>query len=591
MKPSTLLASLTAAATISSAQFLTSTRLTGDENPLEPRNQNDLDALNQAHHGKDFEPRNGQETFNTLGVRQEVETIFEAKTVTEKGPGGGGTKRPTPTAATNSSPAKQTTSAKDEKSSSSSQITSSVSSSATSTSESTTPSAEPSELKPTDAASSKDDDKDEDNKGGGGISAGTAAGIAAGAVAGLALIGLILFLVYRRRKGPIRGAVVTADYPDDMGMVEKDPSLRQQGSDSGMNDIDGYGAEGRGSGGQDSLPKMPTEAADEEEYMDVPAGVMGKEVGSGMPMDGYGYEQQQQQQQFASEGRGYGYESPPPQQMPPVIPPAGMMPAAAAVMMRNEYSSPPPQQPFSQQQFAPQPGGQTYSSQQQQSYTHPPQRTLTTQDLPVGMAMSSGEYHSYKPQPVSPLVETPRHYQPQGGGRRRSSARPVSAYLQRGSYPSSPGGMGNHHPILPVSPLSTYYPDRQSSQGPPLAEHIPASQQQHISAYYPGAGTQPNPGTTMAPAEASLLPQFMIPGGGGWDGRSRAMSYSGAHTNTGGGGGIGMVDGGGNAAPPVPVQSRQVTHPDHGRPGEEVEEEEEEEQPLSPLRRNPFEPL
>ncbi|KAK4643222.1 hypothetical protein QC761_403519 [Podospora bellae-mahoneyi] len=55
---------------------------------------------------------------------------------------------------------------------------------------------------------------------GSGLSPGTAAGIAAGAVAAVALIALIIFLLWRKKKGGIRGAVVTADYPDTMNMVD-----------------------------------------------------------------------------------------------------------------------------------------------------------------------------------------------------------------------------------------------------------------------------------------------------------------------------------------------------------------------------------
>ncbi|KAK3942683.1 hypothetical protein QBC46DRAFT_425858 [Diplogelasinospora grovesii] len=53
------------------------------------------------------------------------------------------------------------------------------------------------------------------SSGGGGLGAGAAAGIAAGAVAGLALTAAVVFLLWRRKQGGARGAVITADYPRD----------------------------------------------------------------------------------------------------------------------------------------------------------------------------------------------------------------------------------------------------------------------------------------------------------------------------------------------------------------------------------------
>ncbi|KAK3991502.1 hypothetical protein QBC44DRAFT_306614 [Cladorrhinum sp. PSN332] len=511
-------------------------------------------------------------------LKTEVEVITEPRTVfqigTSKPP-----PPPRPATTTNTKPA-ATNKDSDQKSTSAVATTSPQTSATPAPSESTTesPSESPTQTESSTPIEETSLESAEDENDSSGISAGTAAGIAAGAVAGLALIGLVLFLIWRRKQGPIRGAVVTADYPDDMRMVDKDhmiggyggpPSDGDQAAPS-LPDIAGFerergdslswGAAAVGAG--DSLPSFPTEGEEEEEYMEVPVGMMSKEMEIEMGMDGYEQQQQQQQPQFVAmpgEG-GYGYPASPQQHMG-AIPPAGMMMAGAA------YSSPPPQQ-----QFAPQPGGLPYTTsppppQQQPGYTSPPQRKLTAEGLPVGMAMSTGEYHSYKPpqqqqqqqpsaQPVSPLEER----------RRGSSARPVSAYLQGYPSPVNP-------PILPVSPLSTYYPDRQSS-GPPLLP-LPTPGQgpsppPQISPYYPGAN-DPAPTVT----SPSHLPQFMIPGG---TSRSRAMSYSSQYGTSGGGMHV-VGDGAAPAPPPPPLPSMPVMDSAAGEP------------PLSPLRRNPYEAL
>ncbi|KAK4225744.1 hypothetical protein QBC38DRAFT_253099 [Podospora fimiseda] len=467
MKPATVLASLTAATAVGlvDAQFVTSKR---SNHEIEPRIQ-------------DFPKTHPK--LHTLSPRQdskeedEAETVIVKETKTVKPPQDN--KQPT------TKPKASTTTSKDEKSSSTVVTTTSASSQTTPESSSTeSPSPTESEAveSSTPAEPSEDDDPSKsESESSGGIPAGTAAGIAAGAVAGLALIGLIIFFIYRKKQGPIRGAVVTADYPDDMMMVEKD-----------MN------------GGGGDAPSLP----------DI-AGLEGQHTSWGAA---------------AIVPGGQAYTASPQQQQQP------------------GYISPPPQQ----QQFAPQPGGQAYttsSPSHQPGYISPPERKLTAEGLPVGMAMSAGEYHSYNPQrsqpqtqPVSPLEER----------RRASSARPVSAYLQ--GYPS-PG----NPPILPVSPMSTYYPDRQSSV-PPLPLPTPQGPAQ-ISAYYPGANNPP-----LAESSPSHLPQFMIPGGT----RSGVMSYSSQYTSGGG-----IVDDG---VPAPPFPSMPVME-NAGEP------------PLSPLRRNPYEAL
>jgi len=290
-----------------------------------------------------------------------------------------------------------------------------------------------------------------------------------------------------------------------------------------------------GSGGEDSLPSFPTEG--EGEYEEVPLGAMAKEADDGT----VGYSSPPPQQAGM-----YGYAAPLPQQQEQQQQYAEMptaMAMAGTAHRGHDYSSPP--QP--QQQFAPQPGGQAYSSpfspQQQQAG-----------GFPVGMAVSSGQYHSYTPpKPHQQPYPNPEAVSPMEDRRRPSSARPVSAYLQ--GYPS-PG----NPPILPVSPLSTYYPDRQSSG--PAPHPLP------ISPYYPGAN---DPAAQQQQQQPSPdLPRFMIPGGN----RSRAMSYSSQYA----GSAVGGFEDGNNAPPPPPVPAVPVMDSDG-------------EQPLSPLRRNPYEAL
>ncbi|KAK4248079.1 hypothetical protein C7999DRAFT_13945 [Corynascus novoguineensis] len=69
-------------------------------------------------------------------------------------------------------------------------------------------------------------DEDGQEKQGTGLSAGTAAGIAAGAVACVAILAAAAFLLWRRRQGGIRGAVITADYPQGLeNMESQEPKL------------------------------------------------------------------------------------------------------------------------------------------------------------------------------------------------------------------------------------------------------------------------------------------------------------------------------------------------------------------------------
>ncbi|KAK4187419.1 hypothetical protein QBC35DRAFT_532554 [Podospora australis] len=86
---------------------------------------------------------------------------------------------------------------------------------------------------PTPTESTPTEQQPATGRGGNSISAGTAAGIAAGAVGGLAILGLVLFLLWRKRQGGIRGAVVTADYPDTMGMVDNNNNNNNQPPPSG----------------------------------------------------------------------------------------------------------------------------------------------------------------------------------------------------------------------------------------------------------------------------------------------------------------------------------------------------------------------
>lgn len=305
-------------------------------------------------------------------------------------------------------------------------------------------------------------------------------------------------------------------------------------SPGGVGFASGGGA--RGSGGEDSLPSFPTEGGGG--YEEVPVGMMAKEVEDGT----VGYSSQPPQQAGM-----YGYASPLPQQgqqqQYAEVPIAMAM--AGTAQRGYDHSSPPRQQQQQQQQFAPQPRGQPYSSPFSPQQQHPG-------GLPVGIAVSAGQYHSYTPlnQPQQPYPN-PEAVSPIEQSRRRSSARPVSAYLQ--GYPS-PG----NPPILPVSPLSTYYPDRQSS-GP--VPHPPP-----ISPYYPGAN---DPVAQQPPQPSPDLPRFMIPGGN----KSRAMSYSSQYA----GSAVGGFEDGSNAPPP-PVPAMPVMDNDG-------------EQPLSPLRRNPYEAL
>jgi len=69
-------------------------------------------------------------------------------------------------------------------------------------------------------------DQNGQEKQGTGLSAGTAAGIAAGAVACVAILAAAAFLLWRRRQGGIRGAVITADYPQGLeNMENQEPKL------------------------------------------------------------------------------------------------------------------------------------------------------------------------------------------------------------------------------------------------------------------------------------------------------------------------------------------------------------------------------
>ncbi|KAK4199270.1 hypothetical protein QBC40DRAFT_203115 [Triangularia verruculosa] len=228
----------------------------------------------------------------------------------------------------------------------------------------------------------------------GGLSPGTAAGIAAGAVAGVAIIGLIAFLLWRRKKGGIRGAVVTADYPDTMNMVD---AKGNQYPEPTLPNLDGSGRNG-------SLTNDPFFPGAKDEFGFVPAGGMARRQSSfspsqvGMAMTSPGQQQQ------------YGAYQPPPQD------------EQQFVFVGQQMVSPGQQQ---QQQFD---FTQASPGQPQQQFAYAP-----------------AQAH---------LAANQQYYQQQqqqfGGDVNASSAvpyRPVSAVT---AYPS-PG-----HPILPVSPLTPH---------------------------------------------------------------------------------------------------------------------------------------
>ena len=92
---------------------------------------------------------------------------------------------------------------------------------------------------------------EDDKPSSGGLSAGAAAGLTAGAAAGVALVAMLGFLVWRRRQGGIRGAVVAADYPPgmDVGMyMDVDGSEPKFPCSSTGTQVDLIGEKGGGIG-------------------------------------------------------------------------------------------------------------------------------------------------------------------------------------------------------------------------------------------------------------------------------------------------------------------------------------------------------
>ncbi|KAK0702934.1 hypothetical protein B0T21DRAFT_109377 [Apiosordaria backusii] len=250
-----------------------------------------------------------------------------------------------------------------------------------------------------------------------GLSPGTAAGIAAGAVAGVALIGLLIFFLWRKKQGGIRGAVVTADYPDTMNMVD---TKGQQYPEPTLPDVSRNG----------SLNDDPYFAGVKDEFAFAVAGPTTRRQSSFSPS--------QVGMAMSSPPQQYGAYRPPPQDQ------------QQSAFTQQQTASPSQQQ----QQFA---FTQTSSpGQPQQQFAYVPAQPHLS---------SNQQYYQQQQQFMLP---------PQGGdfGAGTVPYRPVSAFT---AYPS-PG-----HPILPVSPLtphrqsigmgpqpSPYYPPHPSQPPQPL---------------------------------------------------------------------------------------------------------------------------
>lgn len=317
MKPvDTLLAVLTIAAAgvgVASAGFTTSTRTSAVSLPLlsHPPSASTLNP----HTVKvpDLAPRNS-DAATLLNARQDRQTVHETITRTVRGGGSRTSTRATQSTSrisnddddeddNNNDDKPSTTRLENPSTTDKSDSSSSPTSSETATELSSSPSQSPEHQQSTQPK--------------GGLSAGAAAGIAAGAVALLAIIAAVAFLLWRRRQGGIRGAVVTADYPQgmardggatsggeelpklsssaspsmersmEMGMGVASPGMvgAEMGKDDpfypGMEDVDLEG--GNNSGGRGVVSTA---------FMIPPAG-----TGPGDPGYDQYYQQQQQQQQ------------------------------------------------------------------------------------------------------------------------------------------------------------------------------------------------------------------------------------------------------------------------------------------------------
>ncbi|KAH6842672.1 hypothetical protein B0I37DRAFT_201386 [Chaetomium sp. MPI-CAGE-AT-0009] len=192
------------------------------------------------------------------------------------------------------------------------------------TRDSTTPTSLPS---PTSPTSTNDADQSQTQTSSGGLSAGAAAGITAAAVAGVAIIAAVVFLVWRRRQGGIRGAVVTADYPRGMG----------GGSGSGSR-----GMEENGGGAKSPIPPLPLPppsqmmvGGGQDEYGD------GDGYGYGYG-EGVGYAARGVEEQDLGEGRSSGGSGG--SEVAFRIPPAGTMPGEQPYGVPGGYPTPQQQQ-------------------------------------------------------------------------------------------------------------------------------------------------------------------------------------------------------------------------------------------------------
>ncbi|KAK4126939.1 hypothetical protein N657DRAFT_181440 [Parathielavia appendiculata] len=166
----------------------------------------------------------------------------------------------------------------------------SITSAATATASSTL--SESQSRSPSETAPSADENKPS------GLSAGAAAGIAAGAVAFVAIIAAAAFLLWRRRQGGIRGAVVTADYPQGMSsMSDAEPKMPPPAAgEDGPNEINPE-TESRDVV-EERRPSSMTAAPSETRYKIPPAGTLPGEPG----VEHSGKEYPQQQQQWLQEG-------------------------------------------------------------------------------------------------------------------------------------------------------------------------------------------------------------------------------------------------------------------------------------------------
>ena len=320
MKPvDSLLALLTIAAAgvgVASAQFVTSTRTTAVSLPLLSHSP-PASRLNPHTVKVPALALRNSDAATLLNARQDRQTVHETITRTVRG---GGSRTSTRAAQStsrisnddddeddnNNDDKPSTTRLENPSTTDESDSSSSPTSSETTTELSSPPSQSPEHQQSTQPK--------------GGLSAGAAAGIAAGAVALLAIISAVAFLLWRRRQGGIRGAVVTADYPAGMarsggggvGGGEELPKLSSSASPSmersmemgmaspgavgagmgkddpfypGMEDVDLEG--GSNSGGSGSGGGVGSTA-----FMIPPAG-----TGPGDPGYDQYYQQQQQQQQ------------------------------------------------------------------------------------------------------------------------------------------------------------------------------------------------------------------------------------------------------------------------------------------------------